>query len=197
MRYIFFFIFCLIPLIQGQEKNIHLYHEATSTKVPFTAYGIADVPGNYEEYHTAYINSTKELEDDHFSKKIVVENTAEKATYLLVFRHWFIGELFQLQEEHKKLKQAKWPIISMNSDYPGVPQADLWWVRKQLLPKTKSYWVGDRFKQLDIQIAFIDLGLNRTRIYYHMLIDAEGKRTLKDVEEEVKDGITNIICCKK
>lgn len=194
-------ILCLLFIqsyIFSQDSNITIFRAPQSTQVPYSAYAIADVQGNYEDYYYGYKNNTKNLEDgDYFSKKNTIQETNTSAIYRLIFKHWLIGEIFQIQEDHKKITQAQWTVISMDRKFQGKLQADMWWIDKQLLPETKSSLVGDRFKLLKVQICFINLSPNQTRLYYYMQIDAEDKRTQKAVNEEVKDGINNIIKYKQ
>jgi hypothetical protein len=163
----------------------------------YAAYAVVDVDGNYEDYYKAYKQNTKSLEDEYFSRKVTIFEKESSACYQLLFTQWFIGELFRLQEDHEKQTNSKLAIISRNLAFEGQKEATLWKVQKYLLPKTKSSWVGEKFRYLDAYIAFIDMGKGRTRIFYRMALDAHERRSVKAVEQEAREGIANILKCKK
>ncbi len=203
MKKIFLFLllfFCSLAFSQAvapEKIVVFPWPGAANTSAPFSVYGLVDAPGSYEDYYIAYKDNTQKIEDDHYKRKEKISQEGEKSTYQLVFTHWIIGELFRLEEIHEKLPLSSGAMISYTLSYPGVEKAALWMVKKSLLEKTKSSWVGDKFKHLKMEIAFIDMGKDRTRIYLYMELDAEGKRTLKAVEQEVFDAIANILQCKK
>ena len=190
------FLACLLCYGESHKLGKITVKEWAGTKnkkPPFCAYGMVDVKGNYEKYYQAYKNNTKALEDDHFDEKVEKLKGKKSVTYQLIFRHWLIGELFRIQEVHKKMDNAKWWIISENLVFKGKKNASLWFIKKELLKKTKSGWVGSKFKHLVVNIAFVEMSNNQTRIYYRMEIDAKEKRTLKATKNEVYKGINNIL----
>ncbi|NUM34958.1 MAG: hypothetical protein HUU50_10470 [Candidatus Brocadiae bacterium] len=193
--------FCFSQNAIAPEKIfVYPWPSFANTSAPFCVYGLVDAPGDYEEYYLAYRENTSKIEDDHYKRKEKVAQEGEKTTYHLVFTHWVIGELFRLEEIHEKVAVDSGPmmqIVSYSLSYPGLQKTNLWMVRKCLLEKSKSSWVGDKFKHLQIEIAFINMGQNRTRIYLRMELDAEGKRSLEKVEQEAFKALANILQCKK
>ena len=166
-------------------------------KARYSAYGVVDVHGDYRNYHQLYQSNTEKLEDDHFSRKVALLRSKTTVHYDLIFTHWLIGEIFRLREEHVKIERSRLAVISRRFTFDGRDAASMWKVRKYLRTDTKSSWVGDRFRYLDIYIAFIDMGTNRTRIFYRMILDAEDKRNQQAVNDEVRSGIANILKCRK
>ncbi len=160
-----------------------------------SAFGLVDVHENYEQIYYAYRNNTKLIEDDHFSKKVTISQKTQKNffQYQLIFRHWFVGELFRLEEKHQKLFAQKWWGLNREIAFPNPEKADMWLIHKYLMPETKDSWVGDNFKYMRIELRFMDLGENKTRLYFHIVVDSKGNRTLEEVKGTVRGAIQTIL----
>lgn len=193
------FIIILTSLIFAQtNEKIHLFAAPDLVKnkdlANNSAYGIMDVDFDYQKLYEAYCNNTSEMENSHFSEKVVVDKNEENNYYLfhLVFKHWFTGLLFKFSEEHRKLSNSWWPM-TLDFEFSGQKNGNMWVVDKSLIPETKSSWVGDNLKTFFVYLAFIDMGKNKTRLYCHMIVDAKGCRKVEEVKHEIVRALEKII----
>lgn len=186
------FAYAYIPVVPKSVIVVYQWPKSNTKKPPFTAYGMVDLDGDYGKYYSTYKNNTKTLEDSHFKRKVKSSAKGKPLDYELVFTHWLIGEIFRIKEEHRKAEISNWVTVH-NLSFPGKQKAMAWTVTKYLMKKTKSGWVGDKFKEMKVTIHFIEMGKNKTRIYYKMKLDAHGERSLIKVKTAVNNSIRNII----
>ena len=184
------------------EGNILLYEMDSIIKendTRYSSYGLVDVSGDYKSYYEGYKENTEIFERERYKRKIVIFEKETSACYQLVYSHWFIGQLFRFQEDHEKnlYPQSQLNVISRSIVWQGVKEAEAWVVHKYLLPETKSSNVGDKLRHLDVYIAFINMGENKTRIFYHITFDSEGKRSVEAAKKEVDQDLKAIIKYRK
>lgn len=173
------------------------FPEHPNKELPFFAYAMADVEGNYEDYFNTYKNNTKALEDKHYKRTETISQEKDKTTYQLVFTHWLVGELFRFEEVHTKLPKSQGWMIRKTLAFEGKEEAPIWLVTKKLMKETKSKRVGDDFKHMEMTLSFIDMGENRTRLYSTLSIDSKETKTLEATIRDVKNGVSDVIRLKK
>lgn len=175
-----FFIFESPELVEKKELKDHSIH------------GMVDLELDYNTLHSIYTKNTKEIENGYFSQKITVEKKDDEALYHIVYDHWLAGELFKLEEKHQKVNRKWWPC-STEIVFPKKEKTDMWIIEKSLIIDTKNPWIGNRLEHLQMMFAFIDMGNDQSRLFFHMVVDAEGCRTTEECKEQMRDTLERIL----
>ncbi len=169
-----------------------------------SVYGFVDLPENYQKLYSFYKKNTEAIENPYFSEKISVwENQKNNEQhYHLIFRHWFAGELFRFMEEHKKIEKALWKNTSDQSFVAfagekkadiGIKQADMWTIKKYLLEKSKSSYVEEDLQYMEMNIAFIKISPQKTRVYFHLVVNAKNQRNHHQIALSLRSNVQEFV----
>ncbi|WP_372367836.1 hypothetical protein [Candidatus Uabimicrobium sp. HlEnr_7] len=196
MRF-FFIFFIATTFIFSKTTKLYIFESpelvTKKTLKNNSVSGIVDLDIGYEKLHSIYINNTKKIESSHFSKKINIKNDKKTALYHLVYTHWLVGELFKLEEKHQKINKGWW-LNTSEVVFPSNKKTEMWVVNKYLLKKTKHSWVGDNLEHLEMMFVFIKMGKKKTRLFFHMIVNAEGCRTTDECKEQTGKILNKILC---
>ncbi|MEX2665651.1 hypothetical protein [Candidatus Uabimicrobium amorphum] len=174
------YIFESPELVERKELKDHSIH------------GMVDLELDYDTLHSIYTKNTKKVEDGYFSQKITVAEKKDKALYHIVYDHWLAGELFKLEEKHQKVNKKWWPC-STKLVFPKKEKTNMWIVEKNLIRDTKNSWIGKRLEHLQMMFAFIDMGNSQSRLFFHMVVDAQGCRTTNECKKQMRKTLGRLL----
>ena len=159
---------------------------------PFAALGFLDLAIHFEKLHELYLRNTRKLEDQTYSRKKINLDSPTEKSFDLVYRHWLLGKLFTIRESHQKTTLGDASLKAHDTGFKGLAAADVWLIHKRLLLETKSRLVGNAFNDLDANLAFIDLGNQKSRVYVFFEVEVVDVKSTKDVKAMISSFLSDL-----